>query len=120
MQCRQARVNTRHHLPVIGWRLAGNAFIGRNPFSGAYIGPNRKVVSHAKTAKILWLVLGFSTLRVFRSRFEINDLGSKKELKCTYSMQVKTPLRPDWRLPPYSTGRLNFTYLKVIASISTG
>ena len=107
MQCRQAHVNTRRHLPVIGWRLAGNAFIGWNPFSGACIGTNRRVVSNAKTAKILWLVLGFSTLRVFRSRFEINDLGSKKELKCIYSMHVKTPLRPDCRLPPYSTGRLN-------------
>ena len=33
-----------------------------------------------KLTKILWLLLGFSSLRIFRSRFEINYLGNMKEL----------------------------------------
>ena len=33
-----------------------------------------------KLTKILWLLLGFSSLRIFRSRFEINYLGNIKEL----------------------------------------
>ena len=35
-----------------------------------------------KLTKILWLLLGFSSLRIFRSRFEINNLGNMKGLQC--------------------------------------